>query len=476
MAIVDDLDKKLRETSPDAHLAVSVFMGEYINKAKEYESAGREILETGTKVGQGKAGEVFSDGVHKGADWGGKAAGAATGAVILAAGAALGGLIGGPVGAVVGAWVVSGLAGLVGGAVAGFVSGLIESAGRALAGALGIDFHTHGTTPGGGTWNRTDHPDGSWDRHEKGPSFDVDESGGADGSFSQTITGKGAHAGYKSHFRDNGKGVSHFEAVDRFGVLHLGNTDDSGSAWGTANSHDTDKSNGKSGQHVVTEGSKGGKSDIWFYNDGSSKETQTSPPHRNDNGTTTTKTTTTEKDADGHTTKQTGTSTTTDDKGNTTTVTTTTDDKGKTETKTESHDSKGHSNNPPEPPPGDDSSRDNPEGQGSEGPPFQPGEMGKGRPGHPFDEIRAPGSWKKDNGEWQGEQPPRYRDLLAGIVLLIDPMNFNPPGDTADDKERTEDLLRKLRGLEIESKASGEDFIHPKARAKLIDSMMRSAI
>lgn len=475
MPYIDELDKKLRESSPNGHLAVHIFADDYISKAKEYERTGREIIAGAEQAVHGKAGETYSEGVHRGADWGGKAVGAATGGLILAAGAALGGLIGGPIGAALGTWVVSGLAGAVGGAIGNFVTGAIESAGRALAKMLGIDFHTHGTTPGGGTWNRTDHPNGDWERVEHGRDFDVFESM-TGGAFTQTIVGKGAHAGYRSHFHDDGKGNSHFEAVDRAGVYHNYNSDDSGAAWGAARNHDTDKSNGKDGKHVSTQGSNGAKSDIWFYNDGSSKETHTSPPQRNDNGTTTTHTTTTEKDKDGNTTSQNSSSTTTDDKGNTTTVTTTTDSKGHSETKTESHDSKGHPNQPPEPPPGNGSSRDNPDGQGSEGPPFRPGEMGKGRPGHPFDEIAAPGSWKKDNGEWQGEQAPDYRDVLAGMILVLDPFAQTGRGDAADEQAAMEDLRRKLRGMEVESKASGEDFIHPKAKSELLNNMMRSTI
>lgn len=476
MATVDSIEKILRETAPEAYTAVSVFAGDYISKAKEYERSGREIIADVDKVVHGRAGEVYSDGVHKSADWGGKAAGAATAGIILAAGAALGGLLAGPIGAALGAWLVSGVAGSVGGAINGVVSRLVESVGRFVAGIFGIDFHSHGKTPGGGTWERTDFAAGGWERHERGQFFDVDEMMGADGSFSQSITGKGAHSGYKSHFSDNGRGSSHFEAVDRAGVFHNSNSDARGSAWGSTNSHDTDRSNGKDGKHVSTQGSDGAKSDLWFYPDGSSKESHTSPPRSNANGTTTTDKTETEKDRDGHTTKQTSTSTTTDDKGNTTTVTTTTDAQGKTTSSTESTDNQGNTHNPPDPPPGGSSGRDNPEGQGSEGPPFQPGEMGKGRPGHPFDEIVPPGSWKKDNGEWEGEQPPNYRDVLAGMVLILDPFSYTGHGDASDEQAKREDLRRKLKGMEVTSKASGEDFIHPKAKAVLLNSMMRSAI
>jgi hypothetical protein len=102
--------------------------------------------------------------------------------------------------------------------------------------------------------------------------------------------------------------------------------------------------------------------------------------------------------------------------------------------------------------------------------------MGKGRPGHPFDEIRAPGSWKNDKGKWQGEQPPNYRDVLAAIVLVLDPNSYTGHGDAADEQASLEDLRRKLKGMEIESKASGEDFIHPKAKAGLLHKIIRSAI
>lgn len=471
MNTIENWEEKLRETSPNGYIAVKIFADDYIQKAKEYERSGRELLDGAEKVVHGNAGQVYSDGVHKGADWGGKVAGAATAGVVVAAGAALGGLLAGPLGAVLGGWLVSGVAGVLGGAVQGFVTNLVESAGRALAGALGLDFHTHGKTPGGGTWNRTDHPNGDWERTEIGPDFNVTESQKG-GVFSQTIVGKGASAGYSSHFTDNGKGVAHFEAVDRAGIFHNFNQDDSGSAWGTANSHDTDKSNGKNGSHVSVTGSNGAKSDLWFYNDGSSKETHTSPPHTNDNGSVTTTTVTTEKDKDGHTTGQTKTSTTTDKEENTTTKTTTTDREGGTHTQTHSHDKNGNTNNPPQPPPGDDSSRSNPEGNGSEGPPVRPGEIGKGRPGHPMDHLVPPGSWQKDNGEWQGEQPPVYRDMLAGILLVLNPYAKTGHGDAADPDAQREDLLRLLRSLEMTSSASGEDFVHPKAKAGLLGAMM----
>jgi hypothetical protein len=474
MSYIEDLEKKLRETSPNGYIAVEIFAGDYISKAKEYERTGREILQESGKIVNGRAGEAYSEGVHKGADWGGKAAGAATAGVIMGAGALLGGLVGGPVGAALGAWLFSGVAGSVGGAIGHAVGGLVESIGRAMAGALGIDFHTHGTTPGGGTWNKTEFAGGGWIRDEKGPDFDVVDEMSPDGDFSQTITGKGPHAGYKSHYSEKG-GIKHFEAVDLAGIYHNFNRDPSGYAWGSANSHDTDRSNGKDGKHVKTEGSDGSKSELWFYPDGSSKESHTTPPHRNANGSVTTDETTTEKDKDGNTTRQTTTSTTTDDKGNTTTVETTTDEHGHSKTHTSSHDSKGNTNNPPEPPPGS-SSRDNPEGQGTEGPPLRPGEMGKGRPGHPFDLIVPPGSWKKDNGEWQGEHPPDYRDVLAGIVILLDPFRDTGHGNAADEQAKMEDLRRKLRGMEITRSGSGEDFVHPKAKADILNDMMRSIL
>ncbi|HAD11629.1 MAG TPA: hypothetical protein DCF33_04235 [Saprospirales bacterium] len=474
MHYIADFEKKLRETSPRGYLAVEVFAGDYISKAKTFESTGREILQETGRALNGRPGEVYSDGVHKGADWGGKAAGAATAGLIMGAGALLGGLVGGPIGAALGAWLFSGVAGAIGGVIERTVGGAIEKIGRAAAGALGIDFHTHGTTPGGGTWRKTEYANGGWDREEIGPDFDVNESMSPDGDFSQEIIGKGPFAGYNSKYTEKGV-VKHFEAVDLHGIFHNFNRDHNGFAWGSANSHDTDKSNGRDGKHVKTEGSDGSKSDLWFYPDGSSKESHTSPPHRNANGSVTTEETTVEKDKDGNTTRQTTVSTTTDDKGNTTTVETTTDSEGHSKTHTSSHDSKGNANHPPEPPPGN-SGRDNPEGQGTEGPPVRPGEMGKGRPGHPFDLIVQPGSWQKDNGEWQGEQPPNYRDVLAGVILLLDPFQQTGHGDAADEQAKMEDLRRKLRGMEITSSASGEDFIHPKAKAAILNHMIRSVL
>lgn len=471
MNTIEYWEEKLRETSPNGYIAVKIFADDYIKKAKEYERTGREILDSAENAVHGNAGQVYSDGVHKGADWGGKAAGGATAAVVVAAGAALGGVLAGPVGAVLGGWLASGVAGMLGGAVQGAVSSLIESVGRALAGMLGLDFHTHGMTPGGGTWDRTDHPNGDWERTEIGPDFIITESQKG-GVFSQTIVGKGAHAGYRSHFTDDGKGHVHYDSVDLAGVFRNFNKDETGSARGTANSHDTDKSNGKNGGHVSVTGSDGASSDLWFYNDGSSKETHTSPPHTNANGTVTTTSVTTEKDKDGNTTGQTTSSTTTDKEGNTTTKTTTTDEQGHSHSQTHSHDKNGNTNNPPQPPPGDDGSRSNPEGNSSDRPPVRPGEIGKGRPGHPMDHIVPPGSWQKDNGEWEGEQPPVYRDLLAGILLVLNPYAQTGHGDAADPDAQREDLLRLLRSLEVASSASGEDFVHPKAKAGLLEAML----
>jgi hypothetical protein len=182
---------------------------------------------------------------------------------------------------------------------------------------------------------------------------------------------------------------------------------------------------------------------------------------------------TTEKDKDGNTTGQTTTSTTTDKEGNTTTKTTTADAQGHSQTQTHSHDKNGNTNNPPQPPPGDDDgSRSNPEGNSSDRPPVRPGEIGKGRPGHPMDHIVPPGSWQKDNGEWEGEQPPVYRDLLAGILLVLNPYAQTGHGDAADPDAQREDLLRLLRSLEVASSASGEDFVHPKAKAGLLEAML----
>ena len=96
--------------------------------------------------------------------------------------------------------------------------------------------------------------------------------------------------------------------------------------------------------------------------------------------------------------------------------------------------------------------------------------------GHPFDLIVPPGSWKKDNGEWQGEQPPDYRDVLAGVIILLDPFRDTGHGNAADEQAKMEDLRRKLRGMEITRSGSGEDFVHPKAKADILNDMMRSIL
>lgn len=477
MSYLDELEKKLRETSPAASLAVHIFADSYLEKAKGYERTGREIVGEVEKVVSGRGGEVYSNGVHRGADWGGSAAGAATGGLIIAAAVAVGSLMAGPLGGAVAGWLASGVAGAIGGAVANFVTGAIESVGKAVAGFLGIDYHSNGKTANGGTWSRTDHPDGSWDRLEKGPDFDVNERRGPDGSFTQDITGKGSHSGYKSHFHDDGKGNTRFEAVDKNGIFHNDNRFSDGQhAWGSANSHDTDRSNGKDGQHVSTQGNDGAKSDLWFYKDGSTKESHTSPPHSNGDGTVTRDTVTTEKDKNGNTTRETRESTTTDDKGNTTTVTTTTDKDGNQDSKVESKDKHGHENHPPQPPPGESSGRDNPEGNGSEGPPFNPGDFGKVRPGHPMDFVTSPKSWKKDNGDWGSEQPPQYRDVLAGIIIVLHPPAYSGDGESADGQAEIEALKRKLGEIYVEKAGSGEDFIHPKAKAEMLNMMFRSVI
>jgi hypothetical protein len=180
-----------------------------------------------------------------------------------------------------------------------------------------------------------------------------------------------------------------------------------------------------------------------------------------------------EKDADGNVTKKETKTVTTDDKGNTTTQTST----DGSEPKTESTDKNGEPNNPPQPPPDPPAERDNPEGNGSEGPRRRPGQLGRGRPGHPLDEVVPPGSWKKGNDEWEGEQAPDYRDMLAAMALVIAPDRYNGHGDAADEEARLEELRRKLASLDSGGgRQTGEDFIHPKARAGLLNTLMRSSL
>jgi hypothetical protein len=43
-------------------------------------------------------------------------------------------------------------------------------------------------------------------------------------------------------------------------------------------------------------------------------------------------------------------------------------------------------------------------------------------------------------------------------------------------KTLIEDLRRKLKGYEMTATASGEDFIHPKAKAGMLRTMMQASI
>lgn len=65
------------------------------------------------------------------------------------------------------------VAGVLGGAVQGFVTNLVESAGRALAGALGLDFHTHRSISGRRHLESHQQPNGDWEHTEMGPDFNV---------------------------------------------------------------------------------------------------------------------------------------------------------------------------------------------------------------------------------------------------------------------------------------------------------------
>lgn len=105
-------------------------------------------------IRNGDNGDAYSNGVHRGAEWAGYGVGAGLTVGGIAGGYAIGGVPGGVVGAALGA--------LLGAVLAGLVTAGIEAIGKAVAGLLGIDFHSHGVTPGVAVWDRVDHPDGSW--------------------------------------------------------------------------------------------------------------------------------------------------------------------------------------------------------------------------------------------------------------------------------------------------------------------------
>jgi hypothetical protein len=114
MNTIENWEEKLRETSPNGYIAVKIFADDYIRKAKEYERSGRELLDGAENVVHGNAGQVYSDGVHKGADWGGKVSRRSYSGRCGCGRRRCAGrqLLAGPVGAVLGGWLLSGVAGV----------------------------------------------------------------------------------------------------------------------------------------------------------------------------------------------------------------------------------------------------------------------------------------------------------------------------------------------------------------------------
>ncbi len=459
-----------------AYTAMDIYIDPYRKKAQSTAEVARDLMQEAGKIKEGKTGEAFSDGVHFLSKWGGGAVGALVGGGITAAGAALGGVLLGPVGAAIGGFLAAGIGAAVGYTVAGWVGNAIEAIGKGLAGILGIDFHTHGKTPGGGTWSRTDHPNGTYNYSEQTGGTIVNEWTDKNGGFHQTVHMPGTVPGtsYDSAFHDNRRGSSHFGATDTRGNHHTIDVNGGSIVFGTVNSNERDSSNGKTGNHTHTEGN-GKSSDVWVYADGSSRESHGSTT-RNADGTTTQSTHSEDKDKNGKTTGKDDTHTTTDDKGNTTTTHTHTDAAGHSKTTTDSHNKNGDKNDPPQPPPHKgDGGRDNPEGNGSEQAPFKPGSFGKGRPGHPMDEMVVPGSWK-GAGDDRNEGPRVHmRDVLGALALVIHLDYQTGHGDAAEEDKAAE-IRRKLKDVEVAQRASGEDFIHPKAKATLLGRMMEAVL
>lgn len=458
-------EQELKSRAIDAALLV---VDEHQRKTYPFVKTGRGLYEDLGKMRSGDFGNTYSEIVHKAAE-----------AAKALVGTGIGGLIGGAVGGIAGNLLGS-IIGTAAGALIGFlfeyftgssvgqaVGNAVEAAGRWIARALGIDFYSHGSTPGG-TWEKVEHPNGSWERHESTSDYDRDEYGGADGSYEERFHGKGSMDGYDADYKKDDKG-SAWAAQDTRGGIHIiKNSAESGFVMVSVREHDVDKSNGKQGWHSEYHG-KGGETVVWKYDDGSSKVTNSSTKENAD-GTTTATTSTVEKDKKGHQTSRDDTKETKDQQGNTTTEKKHTDSHGKTTDSVESKDAQGHKNDPPKPP-ADQSDRDNPEGDGgADRPRPRPGTLGGGILGDPWSYLTTPGSWRKDNGDWGGEEPPRVQDLVEALVIIMSPeeiRNFVAPGE---DEGKGAALRRRLRKEDYGygQRRSGEDFIHPKASAALM--------
>jgi hypothetical protein len=306
--------------------------------------------------------------------------------------------------------------------ISGAIGGAVNSLFGAIMNMLGFDWTTSGETRNGGTWTNVQHPDGSDDYTENKGGLIVHDHSDGKGGFSETVDGNGYH----SEYHQNNDGSTSFSATDSSGRTHTIDTTSEG-GWSEGSSD---------GQGNTTVTSTDGQGNSTTFS------THTDP---NTGEVTTTEVNTTTDPATG-------------DKTTTTTVN---NPDGTSETTTETTDKDGN--------PKGNGSMPAPDGngEGDEGTSrLGPGSIGRPRPGHPSDVVINFGG---SGGDDMGEGPVRLGDALRGIALLL---NAAGGGDipTAPDSgaEAEQDLRRKLKGLTLGEQRSGEDFINPKARARLI--------
>ena len=391
--------------------------------------------------------QAASDAVHSASKtagdlvrWGIIASGVAAGSAV---GGAVGSVIGlGTAGAVIGGILGGVLVGPIAGAVGNLVGRAVDAIGGWIANRLGFDFITNGMTPGGGTWTNTRHPNGTFDRHEKSGGLDIHDWTDQNGGYHQTIDGNGYHSDYSSK-SNLGFGAigSTFNANDSMGGYHGITHDRESGTYVTADS------NGKGNSTIHTSDGKGNSSTF---------KTETKDG----------KVTTTE------------TNTTRDEKtGVTRTETTVTHPDGKKETNVTYADKDGKEVNPPP----KEKGMENPEGGGSEGPRFEPGELGRPRPGHPNDMIFLPGQVQPlDN---HGNESPagfygRLSDAMEAMALIINAGGSNTGWGDSSSEESADDLRSKLKDIYVTPGKHGDgvDFIHPKARSLLLDRFASAII
>lgn len=309
------------------------------------------------------------------------------------------------------------------GDMAGGLGGTANSLFGGIMNALGFDWTTSGDTPSGGSWNNVRHPDGSDDYTETSGGLTVHDHSDGNGGFQETVDG----GGYHSDYHQNSDGSSSFTATDSSGHTRTIDTT-SGGGW--------------------SEGSS----------DGQGNSTITSSDGQ---GNSTTFSTSTDKKT--HEVTTTEVNTTTDPAtGDKTTTTTVNKPDGTSETTTETTDKDGN--------PKSSDSMPAPEGDGGGGdetPRFGPGSIGRPRPGHPSDVVINYGSSGDDDD--MGESPVRLGDALRGIALLLNAGGADHDPTASDSATETEqDIRRKLKGMTLGEPQSGEDFINPKARARLL--------